>query len=409
MRNLNLENSVQKTHTDSKIKHTPLHFDELLGTALESGQPFAAWKMPEENIQQIAVSLRKEALRVDVDLESLPKGFIARPFQDNEDKAFFIPADIYYTTASFHIEFSNDYDFETKEKVERALSIYHSRSNQKHWKGHRLKSHYPPTSKEHFTSIVQESIDAMDNEEFLKVVLSRTKEAPLKDGFSPIKFFHRLCNAYPHAFVSMCYLPSIGLWIGASPETLISMDENGIFKTVALAGTQASNGMLPKDASWKMKEIEEQALVGRYIINCFKKIRLREFDEKGPRTVSAGHLLHLKTDYSVDTKATNFPQLGTVMLKLLHPTSAVCGMPKEIATKFILDNEKYNRSLYSGFIGPIGIQNKDHLFVNLRCLQLFEDHALLYAGAGITADSDPEKEWKETELKMDTMLKHLNA
>lgn len=398
---------VQKYKTE--VEQTPLQFDEVLGAALDSGQPFAAWKMPQEDIQQIVVSLQKEALRVDIDLETLSKGFLARPFQDSEDKAYFIPADIYYTSELSQLEFSNDYDFETKEKVEKAISNYMEANDENRWKSQMLKTHFPPTSKEHFTSIVQDSIDTMDKGAFLKVVLSRTKEASLKDDFSPIRFFHCLCNAYPNAFVSICYLPNIGLWIGASPETLISMDENGIFKTVALAGTQASNDLHPRDASWKMKEIEEQALVSRYIINCFKKIRLREFDEKGPRTVAAGHLLHLKTDFSVDTKSTNFPQLGTVMLKLLHPTSAVCGMPKEVATEFILENEKYNRSLYSGFLGPIGIQNRDHLFVNLRCLQLFEDHALLYAGAGITSDSDPEKEWKETELKMDTMLKHLNA
>ncbi|WP_062615771.1 chorismate-binding protein [Flammeovirga sp. SJP92] len=393
----------------TKVNNAPLHFDEVLGTALDSGQPFAAWKMPQEATQQIVVSLQKEALRVEVDLEELPKGFLARPFQDKEDKAYFIPADIYYTSDLAQVEFSSDYDFETKLNVEKALSKFDYTQHKDRWKRQMLKTHFPPTSKEHFTNIVQESVNAMNNEEFLKVVLSRTKEAPLKEGFSPIEFFHRLCKAYPNAFVSMCYLPTIGLWMGASPETLISMDENGIFRTVALAGTQASNGILPKDASWKSKEIEEQALVSRYIINCFKKIRLREFEERGPRTVAAAHLLHLKTDFKVDTKATNFPQLGTVMLKLLHPTSAVCGMPKEIATQFILENEKYNRSLYSGYLGPVGIQNRDHLFVNLRCLQLFEDHALLYAGAGITCDSDPEKEWKETEIKMDTMLKHLNG
>ncbi|AZQ63197.1 isochorismate synthase [Flammeovirga pectinis] len=393
----------------TKVENATLDFDTVLAVALNSGQPFAAWKMPNENTQSIVVSLQKEALRVTSDLENLPNGFLARPFQDQDNKAFLIPADIYYTSDLPEIQFSTDYDFETKVKVEKALTDFKQNKPLNKWKDNMLKEHFPPTSKEHFTSIVDNSIEAMKNDAFLKVVLSRTKEAPLKDDFSPIHFFHRLCKAYPNAFISVCFIPKIGLWMGASPETLISVDENGIFRTVALAGTQASNGMLPKDASWKSKEIEEQALVSRYIINCFKKIRLREFDEKGPRTVAAAHLLHLRTDFKVDTKATNFPQLGTVMLDLLHPTSAVCGMPKEVATQFILDNEHYNRSLYSGYIGPIGLRNRNHLFVNLRCLQIFNDHALLYAGAGITEDSDAEKEWNETEIKMDTMLKHLHS
>ncbi|NLR91278.1 chorismate-binding protein [Flammeovirga agarivorans] len=395
-------------HTDQIVLKT-LDFDSLLSVALESGQPFATWKMPNENTKSIVVSLQKEAMRVTPDLEELPNGFLAHPFHDTSKKAYLIPADIYYTTEMDHIDFSNDYDYDTKVRVEKAINTFDPSKPLRKWKRNMLKEHFPPTSKEHFVNIVGESVKAMQNEEFLKVVLSRTKEAGLKDDFSPIDFFHRLSEAYPTAFISMCYIPNVGLWMGASPETLISVDENGIFRTVALAGTQASNGIHPRDASWKSKEIEEQALVSRYIINCFKKIRLREFEEKGPRTVAAAHLLHLKTDFKVDTKATNFPQLGTVMLDLLHPTSAVCGMPKDIATQFILDNEHYNRSIYSGYIGPIGLENSQHLFVNLRCLQLFTDHALLYAGAGITSDSDPEKEWKETELKMDTMLKHLNA
>ncbi|MBB3697418.1 isochorismate synthase [Flammeovirga yaeyamensis] len=401
-----MKNKEQKI--DQIVLET-LSFEHLFSVALESGQPFAAWKMPFENTQSIVVSLQKEALKVSADLEELPNGFLAHPFQAKDKQAYLIPADIYYTTEMDHIDFSNSYDLSIKERVEHEIHSFDPDQPLKRWKGNMLKEHFPPTSKEHFTSIVAESVEAMQNEEFTKVVLSRTKEAKLKEDFSPFEFFQKLSESYPAAFVSICYIPNVGLWLGASPETLISVDEHGIFKTVALAGTQASNGISPKEASWKSKEIEEQALVSRYIINCFKKIRLREFEEIGPRTVAAAHLLHLCTEFKVDTKTTNFPQLGTVMLDLLHPTSAVCGMPKEIATDFILRNEQYNRSIYSGYIGPIGLENRHHLFVNLRCLQLFNDHALLYAGAGITADSDPEKEWNETEIKMDTMLKHLNS
>ena len=155
---------------------------------------------------------------------------------------------------------------------------------------------------------------------------------------------------------------------------------------------------------WTQKEIEEQAFVSRYIINCFKKIRLREFEEIGPRTVKAANLIHLRTDYVVDMKALNFPQLGTVMLDLLHPTSAVCGMPKEPALAFLQSHEKFERRFYSGYLGPVNIDQESHLFVNLRCMQIFSDKAILYSGAGTTSDSVPEKEWEETENKMQTLL-----
>jgi isochorismate synthase len=141
---------------------------------------------------------------------------------------------------------------------------------------------------------------------------------------------------------------------------------------------------------------------------CFKQIRLREFEEHGPKTVEAGNLLHLKTIYTVDMEDTKFPLLGSVMLDLLHPTSAVCGMPKLPAQEFLSQNEKFHRELFSGYLGPVGIGNETHLFVNLRCMQILEDGALLYAGAGVTEDSVPVKEWIETQLKCDTLLDVLN-
>jgi isochorismate synthase len=151
---------------------------------------------------------------------------------------------------------------------------------------------------------------------------------------------------------------------------------------------------------WTQKEIEEQALVSRYIINCFKAIRLREFEEDGPRTVHAGNLIHLKTSFSVNLEEVDFPNLGTVMLNLLHPTSAVCGMPKERVLHFINENEKLDRKFYSGFLGPVNIENETRIFVNIRCAEFLKDKVITYSGAGITQESDPEKEFEETELKM---------
>ena len=106
----------------------------------------------------------------------------------------------------------------------------------------------------------------------------------------------------------------------------------------------------------------------------------------------------------MDLTAVNFPQLGTVMLELLHPTSAVCGMPKSQALQFITETETFDRSYYSGFLGPVNLAGSTDIFVNIRCMQLLPERAVLYSGAGITSESKPEKEWLETELKCDTLL-----
>ena len=216
-----------------------------------------------------------------------------------------------------------------------------------------------------------------------------------------------MLDAYPNSFVNFFHIPTIGTWIGASPEILIETKED-IFYTMSLAGTQPAKGENPiKAAAWTQKEIEEQALVSRYIVDCFKKIRLREYEEHGPKTVLAGTLLHLRSDFKVNMRTTNFPQLGSVMLELLHPTSAVCGMPRKEAHEFLKKYENLDRSFFAGFIGPVNIDGETSIYVNLRTASLSKDQAILYAGAGVTADSDPEQEWEETELKCQIIGKFL--
>ncbi len=94
-------------------------------------------------------------------------------------------------------------------------------------------------------------------------------------------------------------------------------------------------------------------------------------------------------------------------MKQLHPTPAVCGVPKEKGYEVIQEIEAYNRAYYTGFLGPWNLDAKLDLFVNLRCLQYFTDHAVLYAGGGITSASDAEKEWQETENKMRSITRIL--
>jgi isochorismate synthase len=101
--------------------------------------------------------------------------------------------------------------------------------------------------------------------------------------------------------------------------------------------------------------------------------------------------------------------LANQVLHSLHPTSAVCGMPKQEALSFILEKEGYNRAFYSGFLGPVHLQGQSNLFVNLRCMQLQKTSAILYVGAGITQDSIPCAEWDETVLKSKTLLSVLET
>ncbi len=267
-------------------------------------------------------------------------------------------------------------------------------------------SNFASTTEYEYEKHVKIGINAILSKSIDKVVFSKIKVQ--KNHISDLKHsFLSLSEAYPETLVCMFYTPKFGFWIGASPEVLLESSKDFI-RTVALAGTQQSMGKLSKDAVWSQKEIEEQALVCRYIVNCFKKIRLREYDETGPKTIHTGKLFHLKTDYYIKKSEVNIPNLEEQLLDLLHPTSAVCGMPKKEAILLIKSHENHERKLYTGFWGPT-CEEGFKFFVNIRVAQLFQSQIVFYAGAGITEDSDPHAEWAETEAKCDNLaLKLMN-
>ena len=392
-------------------------------TAYALGLPVVLWRSPKQLSKHLILSFDPNIQTSKIDIEEAPMGFALSPFYNPDGtKTFFIEADLYCkfdAAANTNTEQHKYPEVQPERMVwESALKQFktnvpssHNRLNKdKSW---RVSSREDDFTKNHYQEIVAKAVKAIEVGSFQKVVLSRKKEVELSDNFQPVEKFDELCECYPNAFVSMIYLPNLNqIWLGASPETLVSIDENGIFRTMALAGTQSAydeDGHIKsvKHAQWTQKEIEEQAFVSRYIIDCLKKIRVREFIEEGPKTIIAGNLIHLRTDFSIDTEAIRFPELGSVMLDLLHPTSAVCGMPKVEALQFILENEGYNRSFYAGYLGPINVENESMVYVNLRCMKIEGHIATLYAGAGITEDSDPDREWQETEIKCQTLLKIL--
>ncbi len=379
--------------------------------SLSEGFPIALWRLPRTTEKQLIIDLSGRASRMKVDLEEMPPGFVMSPF---EGESLFIKSDLHYSFSTDNQQvndnsveqdvFEKQYLQYQEEKIQQVVST------QIHPDFNTEEKNFGRYNEMLFAEMVSNAITSIENEEVQKVVLSRTKNVTLPDSFEIIEAFQKLCVAYPNAFISLVYLPEYQcFWLGATPEILASMDKDGKFRTMALAGTQSAvnekgETLLVGEIRWSHKEIEEQALVSRYIIECFKKIRLREYHESGPKTVQAGNLMHLRTDYMVDTQALNFPQLGTVMLELLHPTSAVCGMPKAAALQIIAEQELHEREFYSGFLGPVNMQEESHLFVNLRTMKIMGNEATFYAGCGITEDSNPVKEWYETEMKIETLM-----
>lgn len=235
---------------------------------------------------------------------------------------------------------------------------------------------------------------------FEKVVPSRIKL--LKGRFVKHlpEIFELLCKSYPNAFV---YIFNAGphLWIGATPEPLLK-SKNGSMHTVSLAGTRPYSDRNLNIGAWNSKERLEQEYVTRYISKVLSKFNLKDVELEGPYAKKAGNLVHLRTDFSFNSL--ELRNKLKAFLESLHPTPAVCGMPRIPSLQLIRELEVHQREYYSGYLGPIGLKDRLALFVNLRCMKVLEDVLSLYVGGGITADSLPEDEWQETEIKAETLL-----
>ncbi|WP_435254514.1 chorismate-binding protein [Tenacibaculum sp. A30] len=337
--------------------------------ALKQQLPFVAYRKPNTSLlkgwfQQNATLITSENYS--------ESGFIFAPF-DSREKAILIP------------ENQSTY-------FEEEVSIDSISSNNN-------INHTPDTSsEENHIQLVEKGIQAIENNQFKKVVLSRKEKVKLPE-FNLIETFQKLLNSYPTAFVYVWYHPKVGLWLGATPETLVSIQGTN-FTTMSLAGTQVY--IDTTNVSWQPKEIEEQQFVTVYITDKLSNY-CSEITTSDTETIKAGNLLHLKTIINGTLKTDNATLINT-----LHPTPAVCGLPLEASREFILNTENYHRSFYTGFLGELNINFKEsNLFVNLRCMEVENNTVNIYVGGGITRDSNPIKEWQETVAKTTTMKKVL--
>jgi len=247
-------------------------------------------------------------------------------------------------------------------------------------------------TREEYIEQVKKAVKAIKQEKLEKVVLSRIEKATVTEK-NPVNFFAALCKRYPSAFISLVVFPGKTVWLTATPELLVSLEGDTV-RSVSIAGTKPADSKV----AWGEKEKIEQQMVTDYIYKVFVN-NCVDVESSGTEDLVAGNVAHLRTAIS-GTLNTGMYQL----LYDLHPTPAVCGLPKDSALEFIRETEKHDRKYYTGYLGPCNMNGKTEWYVNLRCAELFNGRANLFIGGGITADSEPEKEWNETILKAQTLL-----
>lgn len=354
----------------------------IIGTLIKKGCPFAIYSIPGTNNPVLVV--QKSTTINKISLEDLDNkhGFVIAPFESAKTNEVILLNDDFVIKDQNELTELEDYLSTLPE-----LKLSNKTTN------HQL-------SKNEYFEKSQYFIEKIKSGKFKKIVLSRVLVMELTNAINYSKFFDELCEKYQNTFVYLLYTPETGIWSGATPETLLKKENNRV-ETMAVAGTR----LLPDyktEPEWDEKEKEEQQLVSIYIENLLSELGVKEYEINGPETILAGKIVHLKTNFSINLEFLK-DRLG-IFIKGLHPTPAVCGLPKADAYHLIEKAETHNRKLYTGFIGPWNIENKSHLFVNLRCAEFTDKKIFAYVGGGLTKDSIPEDEWQETKNKSRTLL-----
>ncbi len=259
-----------------------------------------------------------------------------------------------------------------------------------------ILNEFIPENQADYESKIESVMDFVKENKLSKLVLARLKLVNfqgLKVDF--IQSFLNLCDAFPGAFAYV-FIKNGKCWMGAFSEVLGDFNKKTFeFKTMSLAGT------LPLNEDWTTKEIQEQKTVTDFVSKTLESFSANVQQSEISDHIS-GNIKHLRTDFTAEIQADEVEEL----IKNLHPTPAVCGIPKDICKSAIENFEKFPRDLYAGYI-RIETPESIKYFVNLRCAEFFTNAALIHVGGGITAQSSPEKEWQETELKAEAILKNI--
>ena len=260
-----------------------------------------------------------------------------------------------------------------------------------------------------WTSNVELALKRINENTLDKVVLARKIEIQLKSQFSLSFVINKLLNACDDCIVFSVKENNSIFW-GATPEKLFSINKN-ILHTEALAGSierssdKTEDAFLGNQLLRDPKELNEQKKVLDYILSILENFSSDIKFNEIPFIKKLNTVQHLQTKITatINEKFDIFK-----FLEEIHPTPAVCGYPKDVSMKFILETENFDRGLYAGVIGWFNKFNVGEFYVGIRSALLKENKLNVFAGCGIVEGSIPEKEFQETEIKMKPILSVLS-
>jgi len=254
--------------------------------------------------------------------------------------------------------------------------------------------------------MVQRALDRFQSSDLAKVVLARSVDVEVDGYVDPVSVVRRLREQNPRARVFLFEPEPGSAFMGASPETLARL-VNGSVGCTAVAGS------IPRGNSPEADRVLANSLLGsekdmrehQFVVDDMVERLSRwgdpvEVDLK-PAVLPLSRIQHLVTRIRA-----RVPE-GTDVLDLiadLHPTPAVCGRSRDDAFAFLVSEETFDRGWYGGPVGWFDAAGNGIFAPALRCALAREGVWRVFAGGGIVPGSEPEREWDETHLKLQTAL-----
>jgi menaquinone-specific isochorismate synthase len=271
------------------------------------------------------------------------------------------------------------------------------------------QSHHPrlsllqpsPLAREQFKHSVAAAVNHISQRQLQKVVLAHAFDLVRKEPFQTLPSLMALRQRHPDCYVFSINNRQGKTFIGASPERLLSL-YRGQLITDALAGS-APRGRNPREDRQlaqrlvnSRKEQGEHRMVVDFLASQLEGLGLRPQYPKSPSLLRLSNIQHLHTPIQAVVSGATHP---LHMVEALHPTPAVAGVPTQEAFEQIHAYEQFNRGLYAAPLGWVDTQGNSEFIVGIRSALIDGNWARLYAGAGIVAESDPDREWAEINLK----------
>jgi len=256
---------------------------------------------------------------------------------------------------------------------------------------------------------VEHALTAIEGGAISKVVLARTLDVVAERRLDPIEVVEHLwgANRGSHVFL---FEPEEGrALVGAAPETITTVSR-GSFHATAVAGTVA-RGETPEEQRGfadrllaSEKDATEHRIALQDMVARLDSVAYDVTAQAEPHVLTLARIQHLETDIRARlTEGTS----ALSVLEVLHPTPAVCGLPRDAALEFLEREEPFERGWYAGPVGWFDVEGNGVLAPALRCAVVQDRRWRLFAGAGIVAGSDPSLEWEETTMKFEPVLRAL--